>query len=290
MKIVPAVSVDLARIAACFTTAFEGYIAGSFVMDAQALMPFLDRQGADLHLSWCVERDGEPVGLCFVGEFERRAADGRTLRCRRVGGMGVVAAARGTGASRQLLQHVIDDARAAGCDQLELEVFAQNEAAVRLYRAFGFEEIAPLWGFERDGGAPLPPPLPPLAPDTTPKRMARRCAAQWVAVRGPLDLPYQVSAHAVSNTPAGSTLWRMGKALAVFSEPQPGRLVLPLLVDMRREQADARRLLAALIDAHPGHAIRVPQLMRDDCAAEALRAMGFRQLALHQIQMNLYLR
>lgn len=284
MNLVAADRFDRARLAACFTAAFDGYIAGSFVMDAQTLVPFLDRQGADLALSRCVERDGALVGLCFVGEFERCSAEGGTLRCRRVGGMGVVAAARGSGASRQLLQQVIDDARAAGCDQLELEVFAQNDPAVRLYRAFGFEEVAPLWGFEREAGD-----LPAL-PSGTPKRMARRCAAQWVAVRGPRDLPYQLSAHTVAKAPDGSTLWRLGKALAIFSEPQPGRLALSLLVDMRRNQADARALLAALIHAHPAHAIRVPQLMRDDCAAEALRDLGFRQLALHQLQMRLRLR
>lgn len=282
MKLLAAARFDAARLAACFTAAFDGYLAGSIVMDAQALPHFLDRQGAELRLSLCVEHEGRLAGLCFVGEFGRRDAQGCSLRCRRVGGMGVVPAARGSGASRQLLQRAIADARAAGCDQLELEVFAQNTPAVRLYQAFGFETLAPLWGFERDAGA-LPPPA------VRPKPIAPRCAATWMAARGPVDLPYQVGAHAIAKLPAGSTLWRIGRALLVFSESQPGRLAVPLLVDLHREQGDARALLAALVHAHPGHAVRVPQLMRDDVAGEALRAMGFRPLALHQLQMRLRL-
>lgn len=49
--------------------------------------------------------------------------------------------ARGQAVGRDLLIAVIAHARASGCDRVELEVAAQNSAAVALYRAAGFAEV-----------------------------------------------------------------------------------------------------------------------------------------------------
>jgi GNAT superfamily N-acetyltransferase len=275
VKIVPASGFGADALAACFTAAFDGYLAGSIAMDAATLPRFVARQGADLGLSRCVVDDaGTLAGLCFVGEFARR---------RRVGGMGVPAHARGTGAAGLLLRQVIDDARADGLDAVELEVFAQNEPAVRLYRAHGFAELAPLWGFERAPGAAGPA-------EVAPKRIAARCAGRWLRARGHPDLPYQVSGHALAHADAASTLWRIGRGLVQFAEVAPQRLSIGLLNDLAPDQHDARRLLGALIAAHPAHTLRVPQLIRDDVAGAAFRAMGFQPLPLHQLQMRLALR
>ncbi|HEY0856493.1 MAG TPA: GNAT family N-acetyltransferase [Albitalea sp.] len=274
MKVVPADGYGAQALSTCFSAAFEGYIAGSMVMAAADLTRFLDRQGADLGLSRCVvDDDGELLGLCFVGAF-----DGR----RRIGGMGMLPRARGSGAAGLLLRRVIGEARSAGCSALELEVFAQNTPAVRLYRSHGFVEIAPLWGYERVAGAPV-------AAGTVPKRIGRRRAGGWLLARGRADLPYQVSGHALAHADPSATLWRIGRAVMLFSEVAPGRLMIGLLNDLDPAQHDASRLLAALIEAHPGHTIKVPQLMRDEVAGAALRAMGFVPMALHQLQMRLAL-
>lgn len=275
MKIVPASGFGAGALAACFSAAFDGYLAGSIVMDAATLPRFIARQGADLSLSRCVvDSTGALAGLCFVGEFARR---------RRIGGMGVVAGARGTGAAGLLLRQVIDEARTDGLDAVELEVFARNEPAVRLYRAHGFAELAPLWGFERAPGA-----APPA--EVAPKRIAARRAGRWLRARGHPDLPYQVSGHALVHADPASTLWRIGRGLIQFAELAPQRLSIGLLNDLDPAQHDARRLLGALIAAHPAHTLRVPQLMRDDVAGAALRAMGFQPLPLHQLQMRSALR
>jgi len=275
LEIVPASSFSDEALAACFTAAFDGYIAGSFVMDAAALPRFLARQGADRALGRCVVRDGELLGLAFVGQYAHR---------RRVGGMGLRPQARGSGASRLLLQQVIDEARAAGLEAVELEVFAQNTAAVKLYRAMGFVDGPALWGFNREPGAPL------VAPPALPRVVEMRAAADWLLAHGPADLPYQVSGHALRHADPGGIAWRFGQALLLFSEAAEGRLSLPLLVDADPAQGDAARLLAALIESHPAHTIRVPQLMRDDVAGRALREAGFVPLELNQIQMRLPLR
>jgi GNAT superfamily N-acetyltransferase len=272
MRIVAAADFEAGALAACFTAAFDGYLAGSFVMDAASLPRFLARQGADPALSRCVVDDaGALLGLCFVGEFARR---------RRVGGMGLLPAARGTGAARGLLRQVVDEARDAGCDAVELEVFAQNEPAARLYRSEGFVELAPLWGFER-----APAPLP-VAADVEPQPVDIDGAARWLVRHGHPDLPYQVSGHALARSDPASTLWRTGQGLMQFAPAGPDRLAVGLLNDLHPSQQDAGRLLAALIARHPGHTIRAPQLMREDVAGRAFRQLGFVPLPLHQLQMR----
>lgn len=53
-------------------------------------------------------------------------------------GMGLDAAYRGQGLGRQMLQTVFDTAGRVGIERVELQVYASNESAVKLYRKFGF--------------------------------------------------------------------------------------------------------------------------------------------------------
>jgi ribosomal protein S18 acetylase RimI-like enzyme len=57
-------------------------------------------------------------------------------------GMGVLPAYRGRGIGRRLLGACIAKARAQGITRIELEVRADNERAIALYRALGFEQEA----------------------------------------------------------------------------------------------------------------------------------------------------
>jgi RimJ/RimL family protein N-acetyltransferase len=87
--------------------------------------------------SWDLERtlvalaDDEIVGLIFV--IESGFGFGEI-------GMMVAAAWRGQGVGTALVAAAIDWARARGLHKLTLSVFPQNEAAVALYRKFGFVE------------------------------------------------------------------------------------------------------------------------------------------------------
>jgi ribosomal protein S18 acetylase RimI-like enzyme len=45
------------------------------------------------------------------------------------------------GLGRALMEHALEFARRSGVEWIDLFVFSENEAAVALYRAFGFEEI-----------------------------------------------------------------------------------------------------------------------------------------------------
>jgi GNAT superfamily N-acetyltransferase len=272
LQVVDAGTFDADALAACFTAAFDGYIAGSFTMDAAALPRFMKRQGADLALCRAVIRDGALAGVAFVGAFGGR---------RRLCAMGLVREARRTGASRVLLQRVIAEARQARVASLELEVFVQNTPAVRLYRSAGFVDGPALWGFMRPAGGDVP------ASDDAPEVVSLAQAAGWLLAFGPDDLPYQVSGHAVRGGDPTLQARRLGEALLVFYEAPERRLVVSVLADADRAQADAARLLRWLVARHPGHAVHVPPLMRDDVAARALRATGFEALPLHQMQMRL---
>ena len=259
-------------LAACFTAAFDGYLAGSFVMTPAVLPQRLARWGSELALSRCVVRDGALMGFVFIGKHAGR---------RRVGAMGLRPEVRGSGASRLLLRTAVDEARQAGADALDLEVFAQNTPALRLYRSFGFVEGPALWGFVREPGGVMAGT--PIAPRTV--NIAG--AADWLAVHGLDDMPYQVGAESLRHVDAGARAWQIGTALIVFNETPDGSLVMPLLFDADPAQHDASRLLHALLAAFPRHTVRVPQLMRDDVAGRALREAGFTPLPLHQLQMRL---
>jgi [ribosomal protein S18]-alanine N-acetyltransferase len=64
--------------------------------------------------------------------------------------IGVIPSARGRGLGRDLLAAVIAHARAAGCVRVELEVAADNLAALALYRAAGFTVVGRRPRYYRD--------------------------------------------------------------------------------------------------------------------------------------------
>ena len=87
--------------------------------------------------SWDLERtvvavvDGEVVGLVFLLESSFGFAEL---------GMMVASPSRGRGVGTALVAAAIDSARGRGLHKLTLSVFPHNEAAIALYRKFGFVE------------------------------------------------------------------------------------------------------------------------------------------------------
>jgi ribosomal protein S18 acetylase RimI-like enzyme len=76
---------------------------------------------------------GEVVGWCDITAMSRAVFAHRgTL------GMGVLEAYRGVGIGRALIEATLAAARVAGLSRIELEVLADNERAIALYRAVGF--------------------------------------------------------------------------------------------------------------------------------------------------------
>lgn len=79
--------------------------------------------------------EGMVVGWCDIVRYQKPGMDHSGQL-----GIGILPSHRGLGLGRRLLRSTIDDAFAKGLERVELEVFASNQRAHRLYREFGFVE------------------------------------------------------------------------------------------------------------------------------------------------------
>jgi ribosomal protein S18 acetylase RimI-like enzyme len=262
---------------AAFTEAFCDYLIGPFVLTLAQWPAFLARQGVDLSLSRAAMVRGELAAFALV-------APRPTTQRWRLATMGARPSARGSGAAAELLDDFIGRATGAGLATVELEVFAANERALRLYRGRGFEIVHPLMGYERSTTA---------GPVLVPAIEAVRLPEAWTwldqaQARIP-DLPLQVTATvlrvAAAAAPAGHPLqaWRHGTAQMVFAEqPSGAAVVVHSLIDLEPQQTGAQALSEALAARYPGRTLRVPALQRPDLGGEALERAGFTPQPLHQ--------
>jgi hypothetical protein len=116
--------------------------------------------------------------------------------------------------------------------------------------------------------------------------VAGEAALDWLvrAARQMPDLPMQVTAAAL---PAQWQAWQSGSAQLLFSGDTPAPLTIHSLIDLDPLQQHAQALVQALLARNPWRELQVPQLQRLDVGGEALRRLGFEQLALHQLWMRL---
>jgi GNAT superfamily N-acetyltransferase len=84
---------------------------------------------------YLAEVDGQPAGTCGLKQISAEVAE--------IKRMYVDPTVRGHGAGRALLHRVIDDARAAGYEVLQLETAVWMVEAHALYRSCGFADAPP---------------------------------------------------------------------------------------------------------------------------------------------------
>ncbi|MEM7416412.1 MAG: ribosomal protein S18-alanine N-acetyltransferase [Gemmatimonadota bacterium] len=117
---------DVARIEAeSFTTPWsEATFAGLLTRDGVVTLVLSDgeRRVVGYSILWCILDQGELANIA------------------------ITPSRRGQGLGRILLSHVVREAGARGVAKLFLEVRASNDAALRMYEAFGFERV----GVRRD--------------------------------------------------------------------------------------------------------------------------------------------
>lgn len=278
----PADRIEPERLHAAFESAFADYLTGPFRLTLADWPAFLARQAIDPRLGRVALRQERIVAFAFVAR--------RDDRHWRLATMGALPEARGTGAAPALLDELIARAARSGVEELELEVFAQNERALRLYLGRGFAVQHELHGYtlasarsRDDDGSAF-------------DSVDRATAMAWLhgAMARIPHLPLQVTPACLANLATPLQAWQSGQAQLVFGvaagpdAASPPTVRIHSLVDHDTAgQQGALALMTALGRRHAGHTITVPQLQRLDVGGQALRALGFAAAPLHQVLMTL---
>ena len=270
--LVPADAFGAADLHAAFTGAFSDYVAGPFQLTLAQWPSLQARQGIDLALSRVAVRDGAIAAFAFACP---RAERGRW----RLGAMGALPAARGSGAAPALLDDFLARARAHGLAWAELECFAENERALRLYRGRGFEVACALDGWKASGA-----PADAVAREV--RAVDRASAFAWLedAGRRLAWLPFPGTARSLAGQPRPLTFWQCDDALLVFSVVAGTPTQIHGLVDHDPALAGAAALARALRAAHPDSF--APPILRGDLGGAALERAGYTRHGLSQVLMK----
>ncbi len=124
-------TLSVADRAKLFTAAYEGYVVPMHI-DEAALAWMQEKFDFDLDASRIAFLEGEPVGLANLAV---RGPDAW------VGGIGVVPAARRTGAGEALMRALHEEARERGVERVWLEVIVENTGARALYEKLGYGQM-----------------------------------------------------------------------------------------------------------------------------------------------------
>lgn len=265
-----------ADLHAATVAAFADYLAGPFRMTLEEFPSFIARQGVDLARSRVAIAGGAIAAFAFACP---RPEVGRW----RLAAMGALPAARGSGAAPALLDDFVARAHAEGLARAELECFAANERALRLYRGRGFEVVAALNGCKlpHDAAAQAPAGEPP---DDV-RVVDRAHALAWLAAADQRIewLPYPNSARCMAAQSRPLSFWQRGSAQLVFSVVDGTPAQIHSLVDLEPALQDAETLAFAVAAAHPG--VFAPPILRDDLGGAALRRAGLVPDDLGQVLM-----
>ena len=273
-KLVAADTLSAPDLHAATIAAFADYLVGPFQMTREQFPSFIGRQGVDLARSRVALCDGAIGAFAYVCP---RQEVGRW----RLGVMGALPSARGTGAAPALLDDFVARARDEGLPHVELECFAENERALRLYRSRGFEVVCGLNGWKP---ADAPASTHPPAGDV--REVERADAFTWLAEanRRIAWLPFPLTDRSLSAQPRPLTFWRCGSAQIAFSVVEGTPTQVHSLVDLDPAQRDAEVLAHAVRAAHAD--VFVPPVLRDDLGGDTLRRAGFAPHGMSQVLMQ----
>ncbi len=262
---------DAAALA--FNRCYEGYLI-PVRMEAAPMAARFAAEDLDPAASWIVHSDGEPAALGFVARRGDRS---------RLAAFGVAPAWRGTGVARTALRRLIEEAQAREDCSMELEVFVQNPAAVRLYEKAGFAAVDRLLGFEKASeGRPVP-----VRPAPTPEPVPLSALPSGIADEA--SLPWQLQPASLMRLPAQWQLLRDGEhACAIVDMSGEAVVQLRLLhtAPDERRRGHARRTLDLIERQAAGRPIRVAQLI-PSAFENFARRLGFRPLETMQLRMQL---
>ena len=278
-EIIPAHELSLAEQAQVANKAFAGYIGGWSDLDAGTLARFLAMQGADLLYSRFVRAEAGLVGFGYIT---------RTANIARLSGMGIVPEARGSGAARRLMDHLLGEGETRGDEAMILEVIEQNPRAVAVYRRHGFEELGRLLGWRRSADAGVPQHAA-IVGDEVPPMQALRIP---VAFDYP-ELPWQISRHAIAKVPV-TRAFRTETVCIVIGDPEahPVRIYGCFAVDPPHAHVwqDLRGVLAGILARFPNREFFAPAIFPEEHGRLLFEPLGFKTEPISQFLMRRDLR
>lgn len=268
----PATSYSIDDLVELFNRSFEGYLV-PLEMTADRLSRMVRSDSVDLATSLVLCLAGRPAGLILVG------IRGWSLR---VSAMGVVAAGRGHGLGRRLMEAVIAGSEESGIRRMILEVIETNTAARTLYEHLGFEASQRLVGYERPAGDD-----PPSNGDEL-KEVDPRKLAKIVEYEAPSNLPWQLAAETIAAAGPPSVALRLeDKAYAMVHRVLPDRAVLTtvLVPHAVRRQGWGLSILRALFARYPGRRWELPARTPENLAPGFFERAGFSRIEMAQLEM-----
>lgn len=272
VRIAPAASVSTDEIRDCLNESFSDYLIRLPRFEADGWSTFLHRQGVDIGLS--------RVGIAGDRVVSFALVTPRSSVSWRVAVMGARPDARGTGIAPRLLDETIAEAQSRRITSIELEVFAQNTRALRLYQSRGMTPASVLKAFDATATSRRA-----MLPVTSVTHDAAVRRARDIEALSPVYLPWQVCSESIRRMPGVPHCWQSGSAQLVFAE-MTGLILVQSLLDSDPAHASASGLLATLRDAYPEAMLRAPQLQAENGAARAFRDAGWTEADLYQNLMR----
>jgi ribosomal protein S18 acetylase RimI-like enzyme len=269
---VPASNFPFTELVDFLNQGFEEYLV-PIQFNPVAFLNMIRKDGIDLTVSRVLIVDNQPCGIALI------ARRGWTSR---LAAMGIARQRRGHGTGSWFMAKLIEEARQRDEREMVLEVIEQNEPAVRLYRACGFQVVRRLVGFLHKGKKGNH--------RTDLEEIDLREMGKLVSLYGLQDLPWQLSGESLAQMNPPACAYRKGPAYIVISNPEAEHVVIwSLLVEQEaRGKGLGTDLLKAVIANHPRKTWHMPAILPEELEIVFQKA-GFEKEELSQWQMSLNL-
>jgi ribosomal protein S18 acetylase RimI-like enzyme len=272
----PGAEFSIPQIADLLTRGFEGYFV-PINITVPVLLTMMRRDGIDLNETRILHRDDEPIGVALI------ARRGWTSR---LAAMGVVSNARKGGAGTWAMEHLIEEARARGDQEMLLEVITQNTAGVKLYEKVGFKKIRKLLGYKLENPLTAQAAVPGGDGNEL-REIDIQEAAKMVTAHGLKDLPWQISGISIAHHTPPSRAFGLHGAYCVISNPQVEHVSISSVLTPAGagEAGPGAALIRALFARFPGKTWHVSPIYPEEMAP-LFEQVGMQREELSQWQMS----
>jgi len=184
---------------------------------------------------------------------------------------------RGMGLGKRLLEPLMQGLRAKGVRQMWLEVIADNQAGIGLYRALGFEQRRVLCGFQGEAFSGVEENL---LREVNPLELVWRSLG---GVKG--TLPWQIDPLSLVTLPCRAFEYRKHAYAAIATLTQRPQLRFLYVEPEYRHKGFAREMLMILNHhfAGLGTSVAVPESYTPLFASAGYKTMQIRQLEMRAV-------